>query len=74
MAKRVTKTQIVKSLLEGGGSISSMEAFEKHGITRLAAIIFSLRRSHKMRIETKLITGKDRFGNPVEYAEYFILV
>ena len=42
MAK-TTKTQLVKSHLLERGKITSWEAIENYGATRLSAIIFNLR-------------------------------
>lgn len=41
-----TKTAMVLEHLQKHGSITSLEAFEKYRITRLAAIIYVLRQSH----------------------------
>lgn len=67
----MTKTQAVLEWLKTHASISSMEAIENFGATRLSAIIFNLRkRGHT--IETVMVDGRDRFGNSVRYARYYL--
>ena len=39
-----TQKETIKALLMGGWGISSLRAFQLYGITRLAAIIFMLRK------------------------------
>lgn len=63
------KTQIIKQRLKDGHSITSKEAFEEYGVTRLAAIIHKLRNSG-MNIVTIDRIAKDRYDNTVRFAEY----
>jgi len=70
MAK-TTKTQLVKSHLLERGKITSWEAIENYGATRLSAIIFNLR-DRGMPIETKDIEFEDRYGNKSTYAQYVL--
>ena len=68
---RMTKTQAVLDWLKTYASISSMEAINNFGATRLSAIIFNLRkRGHN--IETVMVDGRDRFGNTIRYARYYL--
>lgn len=63
--------QIVAFHLLKYGKITSMEAFEKYGITRLSSVIFELR--HKgYPIETTMVSGFNRYNNPVRYGVYSI--
>lgn len=67
----MTKTQAVLDWLQTHASISSMEAIQNFGATRLSAIIFKLReRGHD--IETVMCEGRDRFGNPMRFARYYL--
>lgn len=67
----MTKTQAVLEWLQTNASISSMEAINNFGATRLGAIIFNLRkRGHN--IETVMVDGRDRFGNPMRFARYYL--
>lgn len=63
------KTLLIKDKLERGYSITSKQAFEDYGVTRLAAIIFNLRKSG-MPIVTIDREAKDRYDNTVRFAEY----
>lgn len=55
--------------LQTYGSITSMEAFEKYGATRLSAIIFDFRKMG-YDIETHSIKAYNRFGEACTYAKY----
>lgn len=49
--------------------ITSMEAFERFGATRLSGLIFQLRKQgHK--IQTEYVIVKTRYGKKVEIARY----
>lgn len=64
MAK-ISQEQIVLKHLKKYGSITSMEAFSRYTITRLAAVVFVLRKEHD--IETVM-----RYRNGKQYAEYYL--
>lgn len=65
------KTSEVLKHLKVKGSITSMEAFELYGATRLSAIIFNLRkRGYEISTKTECIT--DRYGHPCNYARYIL--
>lgn len=51
------------------GSITSMEAIEKYGITRLAARIKDLR-DLGYDITTLMMDGQNRYGEATRYAKY----
>ena len=70
--KRMTQTQAIINHLLKFGSITSMEAFEKYGATRLSAIIFTLRQRGYMIIN-KDHECKNRFGGNVTYVEYKLI-
>ena len=65
----MTKTEKVKIHLENVGHITSLEAIELYGATRLSAIIYNLRK-RGMNIITETIEFTDRFGNAAHYAKY----
>ena len=67
----MTKTQAVLDWLKTHASISSMEAIQSFGATRLSAIIFNLR-SKGYNIETVMVDGRDRFGNQMKFARYYL--
>ena len=49
-------------------TITSMQAIELYGATRLAAIIFDLR--SKYDIDTIMVDSEDRYGNKCKYGKY----
>ena len=52
--------------------ISSMQAFELYGITRLSAVIYDLRNDgHKIGFIWR--TCVNRYGKQVRYADYFLI-
>lgn len=55
--------------LQEHGSITSKEAFELYGATRLSAIVYDLR-SMGHGIQTLMIDGQTRFGDSCKYAKY----
>ena len=67
---RTTKTRMIYYHLKKHGSITSMEAIEKYGATRLSAIIWELRHREFMDIESVDRFCFDRYGNPCNYVEY----
>lgn len=69
---RVTKTSQVLNHLKRYGSITSLEAIEMYGATRLSAIIFELRK-HGYNIKTMRMEFTDRYGNYSTYGKYVIV-
>lgn len=63
-----TQEKQIEQHLKQYGSITSWEAFEKYGITRLSARIYNLRRYHNML--SKQMTTTNRYGNTVNYVRY----
>lgn len=53
------------------GTIESMQAINLYGATRLAAIIFDLKKQGH-DIKTLMIDGTDRNGNTCRYARYVL--
>lgn len=51
--------------------LTSKEAFEKYGVTRLAACIFDLREKG-YEIETVMVETTTRFGESCRYARYVL--
>lgn len=71
MAKRINKTQLVLDHLEKYGTITSLEAIELYGATRLSAIIFTLRK-RGYDIVTEDMPFTDRFGTKSNYGKYIL--
>ena len=67
--EKITKLQKVLEHLQQNGTITSIEAIELYGATRLSDIIFNLRK-RGYNIETKMIETIDRYGNPCYYGKY----
>jgi len=69
---RTTQTNlIVKYMRTHKSGITSMQAIEMYGATRLASIIHSLRR-RGYDIATVMEEGKNRYGGRVSYARYVL--
>ena len=65
----MNKTELVLEHLKKNGTITSWEAIEKYGATRLSAIIFTLRK-REYNIISHNEFALDRFGNKTHYAKY----
>ena len=70
MAKRTQTGDVLAHLIEHG-SITSIEAIQKYGCTRLSAMIFKFR-ARGYEIETVDRVVKNRYGNTTTYAEYIL--
>lgn len=69
---RTTHKDRVLRHLRDYGTISSMEAFREYGITRLSAVIFTLR-EEGYTIKTVTKTAVNRYGEKVRYGEYTLV-
>lgn len=67
-----SKTSDILTHLKVKGSITSLEAFELYGATRLSAIIFELR---KKGYDIKTTDGSciDRYGHKCNFARYTLI-
>ena len=65
----MTQGEMVVAYTKKHGSISSIEAFQFLGITRLSARIFELE-DKGIRFNRKTETVKNRFGEEVRYTRY----
>lgn len=68
---RVTKYDQVKKHLAEHGSITSWEAIDHYGATRLSAIIYRLRNSG-WDIESVQLSGLDRNRNTSNFVRYVL--
>lgn len=57
--------------LQQHGTITSMEAFEKYGVTRLAAVVFDLKKLG-YDIITMNVEAYNRYGEPTHFARYYM--
>lgn len=67
-----TQTQAVLEHLQKHGSITSIQAIQEYGATRLSAIIFVLRRRGH-RIITEPFKATTRYGRATHPAKYILL-
>lgn len=54
------------------GSITTFDAFEKLGVTRLSAVIFNLR-AYGFDIESVPRAGLNRYNEKIHYVEYVLV-
>lgn len=71
MEKTTQRSAVLNHLLTVG-SITSFEAFELFGATRLSAIIFDLRRQGYV-IWTDSVSTTNRYGQATTYAKYKLI-
>lgn len=67
----MTQNEKIKRHLEIYGSITPLDALREYGCMRLASRVSDLKKSG-MNIERRMIREKNRFGEPVYFAEYRI--
>lgn len=67
---RNTYNYQVMQWLKSRRSITSKQAIEEFGCTRLSAVIYRLRNEYGMVIEDELMTVKNRNGRVVQIAKY----
>ena len=67
----MNQTTAVLDYLQNHGSITSLQAIEMFGATRLADIIFRLR-GRGYEIKTIDCVGKTRFGDTCCFAKYIL--
>jgi hypothetical protein len=70
---KTNKSKEVLMHLVSGKSITSWEAINFYGATRLASIVFNLK-DKGFDIQSKSQISIDRNGNQVKYSEYFLVV
>lgn len=67
----VYKTRLVLKHLLDGGSITSWEAIQRYGATRLSAIVFKLKKEG-FDIQDEWLEEYDRFGNKTRFKKYWL--
>lgn len=66
----MTQKEMVIDFIMENGSITTWQAFEEFGITRLAARIADIRKDgHEVHSET--VQTKNRYGKPSHYTRYW---
>lgn len=69
---KITQEYIVLRHLKDFGSLTTWEAIQEYGITRLSAIIYLLRKQGH-NIISENITTKNRYGNSTTFSKYYII-
>ena len=72
MKKQKTQKSEVLKFMQTHKGITSIQAFERFGVTRLADIIYKLRLDG-FTIQTEQLTTKNRYGHVVNYARYSLV-
>lgn len=67
----MTQNERIIRHLRDYGSISSLEAIQEYGILRLASRISDLRKAG-VPIRRDMVSGKNRYGESISYARYFL--
>ena len=68
--EELSQEEIVAYHLIHAGSLSSKEANDEYGISRLAAKIWTLRHKRQWNITSEPENGKNRFGKKTNYVRY----
>ena len=71
--KKKNKTSEVLEYLKKYKAITSIEAIEKFGATRLSAIIYNLRNNYGLTIVTFDVPFTDRYGTRTSCAKYVLM-
>ena len=70
---KISQNKKILEHLQSQGTITSLDAINKYGITRLSGRIFDLREQGHP-IAKRMITVKNRFGEECRVAEYSLVV
>ncbi len=66
------KQRLIKHLY-AHGKITSLQAINLYGITRLSARIWELRHNEGMEITNRHVSGKNRYGEKINWDEYILV-
>lgn len=69
----MTQKDAIRNHLEEFGSITSWDAIECYGVTRLSDVIYRLRRQDGLSISSELKTVKTRFGTHANVSIYRLI-
>lgn len=72
MEKKTQTSEILKYMKTHKKGITSKEAFEYFGATRLSGLIFEMKRQGYL-IKTESVEVKTRYGNKVNVARYSLV-
>ena len=65
----MTQGERILKYIDEKGSITPFEAFTELGVTKLATRVSELRRAGE-KIQKKMVSGTNRFGEKIQYMEY----
>lgn len=65
----MTQCERILKFMKEHGSINPMQAMKDLGVMRLAARVADLKKAG-YKISRRTVTGRNRYGEPVSYAEY----
>ena len=66
------KTKAILNHLEEFGNITSWEAIKENGVTRLSAVIWTLRHRYNLDITDEWISFTDRYGQNSQFKKYIL--
>ena len=66
----MNQRQLVLNHLKKKGTITTFQAYDLYGVTRLSSVIYDLK--EVVDIDGYMETGINRYGQPVSYKVYFI--
>jgi len=72
MEKKKSQTSEVLKFMKKYNCITSMQAFEHFGATRLSSIIYVLKKRGYV-IDTIRMTCENRYGGTCQYAKYVLI-
>ena len=67
----MTQNEMILKHLKGKGSITTLEAFNLYGVTRLSARIYDLRK-HGYCIRNDIQEKENRFGKKIWFDRYIL--
>lgn len=68
----MTQSDIILQHLKKHGNITTWQAIQQYGITRLSAKIFTLRKNG-IKIENEEVHKINRYGVPVTFVKYVLV-
>ena len=67
-----TQRQVIHQWMLDGHTITSKQAFEQFGITRLSAVIFDIEKLYGKAPSRRFISAPTRYGKNVRVCEYWL--
>ena len=71
--KKITQCDRVLQHLQMGKGITPAQAIKEYGVYRLSAVIYTLKKDG-YNIETKMVAHKNRYGDKIYFAKYFLVI